>query len=520
MVQPGKRLVLRVVDREGRPIAGAHVWLDTLGPPESRMSRREEPLIQADFNPITDAEGLAIWEHAPDRELAFDIHKRGYQRLLRAKVRPDGEEHRLTLAPALRIRDTVRDAASGQPITRFRVTAGAPLESRPADSPTYFWGRLEEHRGLFHGGEFSQVFEEPILWGVPNPAYVLRIEAEDYAPTITRSYQPNEGDVAIDVAMRRSPAVRVAVRLPDGSPAGGAEVARLTADSRYKLGPNGFERTPETPVLVTDGEGVFRLVADDEVSQILVAHRGGYAETTPESLRTDPILRLLPWGTIEGTVWSRGQPVVGRTFTIDCEGRDSGLILEAGAFEATTDAAGCFRLHGLPPRNLRLWQYFDGQDKGITGGSGRTMHPVHQFEMPAGGGLTVDLGREDRPVRLRPVWNAEPAQAFRFVTLLTPRPMPSFSVATNPAARREWMNRPDVRAASRTGRSYPLRRGEDGSWSAEGVPPGEYLLHVGAGSAPAGPAMRLPTAQATVLIPSGNPEEEVDLGDVPVVMRN
>ncbi|MCC6234681.1 MAG: sigma-70 family RNA polymerase sigma factor, partial [Verrucomicrobiales bacterium] len=98
VLAPGKPLRLRVVDTQGQPIVGAHVWLDTMansmrGKPEWLRA----PPVQFDFNPRSDAEGRAVWQDAPDRELTFDVYKPGYQRLIQAKVHPGKEENVLTL---------------------------------------------------------------------------------------------------------------------------------------------------------------------------------------------------------------------------------------------------------------------------------------------------------------------------------------------------------------------------------------------------------------------------------------
>ncbi|MDB6037924.1 MAG: hypothetical protein JWM99_1765, partial [Verrucomicrobiales bacterium] len=145
VMHPGKALRLQVVNRAGEGIPHAQVWLNTYEPgaPSEMYGSDEAPLTQADFKPVADRNGMVVWENAPDRELAFDIEAAGYMRIYGTKVRPDGEEHRVTLAPALKIIGSVRDEVTGKPIPRFKIIAGIPGNRGSAP----FWRVLRESPG-------------------------------------------------------------------------------------------------------------------------------------------------------------------------------------------------------------------------------------------------------------------------------------------------------------------------------------------------------------------------------------
>src|SRR6185369_9118512 len=110
----------------GQPVPGAGVSLNIMNSGPFDPNNPPSPLVQTDFSAQTDAEGRVQWDRAPDRELAFDFGAISYMRVDGFKARPDGEEHVVTLPPALTVAGTVRDATTGQLIPRFRIGTGSP----------------------------------------------------------------------------------------------------------------------------------------------------------------------------------------------------------------------------------------------------------------------------------------------------------------------------------------------------------------------------------------------------------
>src|SRR5262249_44198566 len=106
-LQPGKSLRIRLLSRDGKPVAGATAWLDTFDRGPINEDVKKQPIAQANFNGKSDAEGRIVWNSAPDQELTFDFAATGFMRVNDVKVQPDGREHVVTLPPALAISGTV-----------------------------------------------------------------------------------------------------------------------------------------------------------------------------------------------------------------------------------------------------------------------------------------------------------------------------------------------------------------------------------------------------------------------------
>ena len=168
------------------------------------------------------------WDNAPDQELAFDVTAAGYMRSGDVKLQPDGTEHVITLQPALTISGTVRDAATGQPIPRFRIVTGWP-NWNPIDNTTNFqWSTIDRFWLSFDGGKFQHTYEEPVLGGTPNHGFVFKFEADGYAPFVTHPVAATERDVRFDVTLNPASATEVTVLQPDGGPASGVDIGLVS----------------------------------------------------------------------------------------------------------------------------------------------------------------------------------------------------------------------------------------------------------------------------------------------------
>jgi RNA polymerase sigma factor (sigma-70 family) len=365
ILQPGKILRLQVVDKEGTPIPKANVWYNNFvqGPIDPK---RPKP-VQAQFNPITDQEGRASWTNAPDAEMEFDVAASGFLRVNRVKVRPDGQEHIITLPTALRVHGKVQDEATGQPIPHFRIITGWPNRNPLTGTTNAEWSPFDRFFGLdFANGAYNS-YEE----GGRDTSYILKFVADDYAPFISRVIDRDEGDVQLDVTLRRAAATTVTVNKPDGQTDGKADVGLVFPGAQLTLTQGGFSRGSfqSGGLLRTAADGIFTLPIDDSITRVIAASQDGYAEATPAELSANPVMQLQPWGRLEVNCIVGGEPAVGREYLFELGGGSPETV--SYSFETAhvkTDAQGRFSFSQLPPGKHHLTRLYPAKMGGWAHG--------------------------------------------------------------------------------------------------------------------------------------------------------
>lgn len=521
VLEVGKTLRFRVVDQAGVALAGANIWLNTFG---SRAPGAPSSIpVQAEFNPKTDEQGIAVWENAPDEEMTFDVHKRGYMRVDDIRARPDGQEHVVVLPPALTIRGTVSDAVSGKPIPQFRIITGWPQVIPPNGTAAPHWSPLERFWLNFDGGTFQHSLEEAVLGGIPNPGYVFKFEAEGYAPHITRTVAADEGEVEFAVQLSAGKSTEVQVVGTEGNPVANADVGLVTEGVHLGLLPGSLDRRQGLAVtLTTDVEGRFRLTPDSAIAKVIVVHGSGFAEATPAQLEAEPLLRLQPWGRIEGRCWRGGEPTEGREFTLSFIGGGlPSISFDFEAYRVKSDAEGRFVFAKVPPARLQLIELIPSPQQPTEGAS--WFHkPTAVVEVRPGEVTQIEVGNTDRSVTLRlrlPEGIAGVGGGqLAFAVITSPVPLPPKEIRGDPAATAQWFQRPEIQTLIQAARAFPLRPAGDGSWNGEEVAPGSYVLRTAL--APPGTesnaAMPPQMFEVPIVIPEGTPGSLLDLGELVV----
>jgi hypothetical protein len=179
---------------------------------------------------------------------------------------------------------------------------------------------------------------------------------------VTRVYRPDEGEVRLEVKLRKAEETWISVYTPKGGVAADAHIGLIAAGSRLELVPGGFStRASEgsTWLRKADARGQFLLPADEAVEAVVLAHEEGYAESTIDGLRKARAIRLQPWARIEGSWQVSGQPVVNGEISLQLQSAPKrSFLLNTSSFRATTDVAGRFVFPQVPPGllNLLAWQ--------------------------------------------------------------------------------------------------------------------------------------------------------------------
>jgi len=485
VLSPGKVLRLRVTDASGNPIPKVRLWYDCIN---GFSSESTNVLVQLEYNPTAGPDGRAVLTNAPDTEMCLNASADGFLGRSDIVVRPDGQEHVISLQRALVVHGEVRDDATGERVPKFRVAQGW-TEVNPVENRTNIqWSTIGRFWLDFSGGTFTHTFEEEVLGRAENPSYVLKFMAEGYAPYVSRMIDAGEGDVTLNVALHRAAATKVRVLNPDGRVAAFADIGLASSGARLRLARGGFSREnfrSGGALLQTDAQGTFVLAADDSISRVIAAGPTGYGEAAPAALAANPILQLQPWGRLELTCYSGGKPVAGRQFGVSFSDvpRET-LGYEFDASRMTTGDDGKMILDSLPPGNLGLLHH-------IANDHGWSERPETSFEIKAGETTSLTLGLSNHMVAARLVWPAGLRREPNWQVsgnLHAPMPAIAPEIRTNPAALRSLYASEGFKSARQKVKFYQVTDQDGDSVVVEDVPSGSYSLEVWVWVKPDGPA--------------------------------
>ena len=514
----GTPLRLRLVNRAGKPVPKAYVWLNTMER-EPRMVGTEAPLLlQAGFEGRSDDEGRVAWNEAPAGEHHFDIEARGYMRTNYVAIPADGQEHVLTLAPALVIQGRVTDSATGQPVPKFRVVLGRlsfdPIRQRTNAQ----FSAIERFWLDFTGGAYRHSLEEEMGSGGNDPRCVLKFEAEGYLPQLSRPLRYDEGVVTLDMALEPASELEVTVVDPLGRPVAGADVGLVLPGAGLKLSGGHLtidlnERTGTGALKRADGKGKLRLMIDPQVTRIVVAHPTGYLETGFAALTADPVIRLQPWGRIEGEFLGSAGLVAGKVVSVS-PWEPTRRELDFDIF-TTTDDQGRFTLSQVPPEKLRVSQLIitdhgNGATSSQQGSSAETtVLPGEASRVSLGGGYRV-TGR----LRL-PAGFTFPQGSHWIAQVQTPMPQLPPELRNDQAAVQQWFRALEIQTLMKQAKQRPVTIRPDGAFTAEAVEAGDYRLQAMLRTPSAMVMLSFDEESARFSVPAEPAFGELNLGEIP-----
>ncbi len=471
-------LRLRVVGHEGQPISGASVSLVTFAP------------MGAKPNLVTDSDGRAVWDEAPDAQLTINFSARGWRPVRGYSVHPDGQEYTVKMLPGLTISGIVRDAVTDKLIPEFRIIAGWPepaldvTSGNLARSATPAWSSDERFWLTFGGGSFRHTFEESPIGVIDpedDPGFVFRFEADGYAPFISRAVATGEGEARLEVALRPATDTTITVLTPDGRPAAAMEVALVSTGGHAVLTATGFNLAYNRNCILvtTDGRGRFQLPGDDSLIRVFAANYKGYGEATPRQLAAQPTWTMEAWGRIEGRIIEGDKPVSGRDVGVETlDGIAAGMLrLSFSDFRTETDQDGRFFFERIPPGSLKVRRYLR-TDRGNGNVSWPPGHAT-DVEVRAGETTAVTLGTKGYQItgRLMLPPGLLSTGDWEFIgRVQTQQPRPPDEMKDNPAAIDQWLQSPEWQQHRKVAKLSLLSALSDGTLYGEGIEPGNYLV--------------------------------------------
>ena len=177
----GRMLRGRVVDTQGKPIAGASLIIPSYGKHKGVFFRK-----------WTDAQGRFEWDSAPEGPVEFSIGAEGHDGADLTYLTAGEKEAVVVLKPELDVRLRVVDAETGKPIPQFdfRIVAGKP---GTGDSR---WGQPTH----VESDEPYRIALEP-----EKGPYQIKVIAGGYKPAQTRFIRGDEKIAREVIKLEKSP---------------------------------------------------------------------------------------------------------------------------------------------------------------------------------------------------------------------------------------------------------------------------------------------------------------------------
>ncbi len=364
-------------------------------------------------------------------------------------------------------------------------------------------------------------------WPYPQ-VRTLHIEAAGYLPVVSRGFRFNEKTQVYDFKLKRGTvparaAISGIVRLPDGSPAAGAEVALAMKTAAPYIQNGRFAGLKRHPTVIAGADGTFQFPPQSEPAIVMAIDDRGIAQATEEQLAQSPshALVLQPWGRVEGTLrigakLGANQPVALNPALMGPE--DGPQVFYD--YQARTDAQGRFVFERVVPSPVYINRVIELTSQTFTHGSSVrvVVKPGETLQVNVGGTGRPVIGRAVKPPREEiPIdW----ATGF-YLLRLQPPPItepPNMTREQRAAWYKTWSTTEEAKAYMayvENPRSFGFGIERDGSFRIDDVAPGTYDLTL---QLLDGQRRReIAIAKRTVVvpvIPGGRSDEPLDLGAI------
>lgn len=190
-LKPGKRLLVKVVDSDGKPIPNAYFHVGSWSAVEEPFDGGQSSVLHSRIPKNAGEDGVYRWPGAPADAITFRVSARDFAAKTVSLTATDAE-HVVELSPALVVFGKVTDEKSGKPIETFNVV---PLY-------TGGFGLLTEWKlGTVTGQEARYEIRLDTISDYTKD-YRLRFEATGYVSQVSEeTFNVADGRVEYDVAL-------------------------------------------------------------------------------------------------------------------------------------------------------------------------------------------------------------------------------------------------------------------------------------------------------------------------------
>jgi beta-lactamase regulating signal transducer with metallopeptidase domain/uncharacterized GH25 family protein len=281
-----------------------------------------------------------------------------------------------------KISGRVLDRATREPVESFRITTG---QTDSFDRTSWETARARPGSNGVYFTYISKRLNQPLLLA----------EAEGYQPA---SVTVLPGDATnVDFLLTKGTGPSGTVVLADGAPAAGVSVALLDhGQNQVGFSPDKAElmaHWKKDLLRKTDAAGKFAFPPLWGVKSLIAASTNGFALVDLETLATNPVVTLSPYGRVSGTLTRTAGP--GAKENLDLSFANPHLSWLSLNLHAVTDAQGRFSFERVPPGNFQITYRQAMRGQPMNSWQNQTLQKI---ELRPGQSLTLDIKTTDRPV--------------------------------------------------------------------------------------------------------------------------
>ncbi len=480
----GFSAVFQVVDSRGSGLSGvkieAYEW-------RFAKSASEYRLLVPFSSSVTDAQGAAVLKNLPAGKVVCRIAKRDFASYENFCIEPEqSSRYEIVLLPAGKLTGRVLDAQTGLPVEPFTLIDGYDRENQ--EKPVW-----QPHlRKEFSGGRYEKVLYRQDV------GLAVRIEADGYLPAESRVYWNEGKEVAEDIYLQKDASALVGTVMgPNSLPVSSVSVYIDNHNSHFIIQDGRIlQQPPLTHSVRTDSEGRFVLSAVEKPYRLLVCEKDGWAMAEDSFFEKEPVLHLQPWSRVEGRFFVQNKPSPNQILIFSCL-VESDTLQKAwsSSYRVTTDAQGRFFCLRLFPGQITISRLLPSDEIDKINSVQLT-----KIQVEPGQTVFIELGKEGRRVtgrlRLTEIMQGRSGEHISLsiqasVPQAEPEPFPDFEMPVDsflmmPEEQQQWiadlMKMPQMKAyyqkTDQTEEPFLIEAEvrADGTFIADGVPPGSYIL--------------------------------------------
>ncbi len=380
--------------------------------------------------------------------------------------------------------------------------------------------------GKLAGLEPEDKTEEAWAYTIPKPPCHLyvRTATGEFYDLLVRYKNPRGLTVEYrHVQEPTGPGLTGVVRLPDGSPAAGAQVALCTENGPTLLITNSEFHEMSRGLAVEAGKGGrYSFPPQSARYALVVIHERGWRLLRSEDRPASGEVIIQPWASVEGMARIGTKPAEGAeiSLSMQCNKSNDNRRIHM-THNAKADGEGRFSFDHVPPGDGTM-----GREIILKQGDGSrtcSMSPQYSIHLEPGQRLPVNLGGTGRPVigRLRAPADAADIDWTWSFAHLWPKPDHGLTDEERSTQDEKRRRMPDgsIRPPIRQMDGFKLEA--DGSFRADDIPAGIYELEVRVYQPPGDDGREyekvINSVKAEVIVPEmpgGRSDEPLDIGEV------